>query len=605
MIAARRAAALLLSALVCGCAQTLAGTFDGSPAPRKTALASPLAVVPLPRSVRAEPGGFAWRSPTTIAVAGEGSRETAELLRAFLRARHVATRDAGGGRAGVTLGVSPAAAPKLGPEGYTLRVRSGGIVARGNTAAGLFYALQTLEQITLARNGTLITPGVMISDGPRFRWRGIHLDVARHFFPVPVIERSIDLAARYKLNVFHWHLTDDQAWRLPVAGYPRLGASGPRYSREEIRAVVAYAKRHHVTVIPEIEMPAHTGAALRAYPSLACAHGVLCAHGAGARFVRIVVGEAARAFASPFLHVGGDEVPSPARLDQPQFTRAVVREVRAAHARPVIWDDAYDPGLDRGAVLMVWTRRARAAEFMRRGYDVVVASAPLYFDAVQGDPAQEPPGTRHMSTLEQVYSDEIVPRGVSETAAAAHLLGAQANLWTEHVAGDDRLFSMLLPRELALAENAWTPRERKSWPSFLARLPAQLAWLHEHGYAFRIPNVAFDVSGAPAAFVAIPGRVQSVDVRTSAPALTIRLSVPLHGAVVRYSTDGSAPSAASHAYTAPFTVRAAPAARTVRAKAFFGGRSGAITESVIRRVSPRALSAERQASRSWAALVSP
>ncbi|HEY0395131.1 MAG TPA: family 20 glycosylhydrolase [Candidatus Elarobacter sp.] len=616
--AALRAASLLASAsasafacafacafvFVSGCAPSAVGAVAhprAAPSATLAAATATLQIVPQPRYARAGAGRFVWRSPVTIA-AGAHAADAAALLRTFLREQHVTTRPATRGeRADVTLTVSPASAPRLGPEGYALSVRRDGVELRGNSGAGLFYALQTLEQLSTASPAGLSTANATVVDGPQYRWRGIHLDVARHFFPVPVVERYIDVAARYKLNVFHWHLTDDQAWRLQLTRYPRLGAGAPRYTAADVRRVVEYARRRYVSIVPEIEMPAHAGAALRAYPEIACGDTTLCARGASLRFVRNVIADTAAMFPGPFFHTGGDEVPWFAATGQPEFTREVTRAVEAAHRRPIVWDDAHAGQLGRDAVVMVWTQRRHAAELLRAGRDVVVTSAPLYFDAVQGDPAQEPLGTKHMSTLEQVYADPIAPDGLHGTATS-HLLGAQANLWTEHVATEERLFTMLLPRELALAEAVWTPRERKSWPSFLARLPVQLAWLEARGYRFRIPNVTFALSGARAAFEQVPGRVQSVRVRTAAPRLRVTLSVPLTGAVIRYTADGTVPTPASRRYTGPFVV--APHARPlrVRAVAFFRGRSGSVTESIVVRT---AGAAPRGAAASWSALVSP
>jgi hexosaminidase len=253
---------------------------------------------------------------------------------------------------------------------------------------------------------------------------------------------------------------------------------------------------------------------------------------------------------------------------------------------------------------MVWTGRQRAALIAHHGNDVVITSPPLYFDAAQGDPAQEPPATRHMSTLEEVYSDSVMPPGL-RGVEAAHVIGVQANVWTEHITTADHLFRMTLPRELALAELAWTSRSKKSWSSFLARLPRQFAWLEAHGYPFRIPNASFAFTGGLAIFEAVPGRVQSVDVRTTASQLTVTLSVPLTRAAIRYTTDGTAPSTTSRAYRGPFTIRTGRARIRLRAAAFLRGHPGAVTESTIARVTPAELHAHAHASSSWAALVSP
>jgi hexosaminidase len=197
-----------------------------------------------------------------------------------------------------------------------------------------------------------------------------------------------------------------------------------------------------------------------------------------------------------------------------------------------------------------------------------------------------------------------LPRGLGATAAA-HVLGAQADVWTERITTPDHLFYMTLPRGLALAENVWTPRSRKSWDAFVARLPAQLAWLDAHGYPFRIPNAVFALAGGPTVFEAVPGHVQSVRAWTVAPAVTVVMSVPLGGATIRYTTDGTAPAASSLAYRRPFTVRTGRAPVRLRAAAFLRGRHGAVSECSVARTSPAALRARRGASRSFSALVSP
>jgi hexosaminidase len=564
-----------------------------------------LSIVPQPRFVRMEAGSYAWPRVARIAASSLTERRAAEPLRAYLASVRVRSSFAERvARAGVAVELAPRADSRLGAEGYELRVRGDGVTMRAKTAAGLFYALQTLEQISSRNPDGLHSAAVTIVDRPEYRWRGIHLDVARHFFAARVVERYVDVAAHYKLNVFHWHLTDDQAWRLPSTRYPALTGGGEAYSASDVREVIAYAAARHVTVVPEIDLPGHASAALRAYPRLACEAGTLCTSGEGLRFARTVLDEAIATFPSPVIHAGGDEVAFPASRSQPPFTRALEREAASHGRRLAGWDEIAAPGISPRTIVTVWRGGQRAAAIARLGNDVVLASAPLYFDAAQGDPAQEPPASRHMATLEQVYSDGAAPLA-RNSAAARHVVGVQGNLWTEHVPTEEHLFSMLLPRELALAEVAWTPRERKSWHGFVARLPQQLAWLDAHGYSFRIPNVAFAFSGGGARFDAVPAQVQAVRVSTTAPRLTMTLSVPLANATIRYTTDGSTPSPASPRYRAPFAVRATSAPLRVRAAAFLRDRRGAVTESLIVRVPPSALGAHRGGSSSWSSLVSP
>jgi hexosaminidase len=576
-----------------------------SSVPAGAAAAPALSIVPQPRSMHATSGAFVWATGARVAVGAGVERNVAAQLSAYLARNGFLTIWTTPGKpADIVLERLPRRSAQLGDEGYELRVGRHGVTIRANTARGLFYGLQTLDQVSGRSRGHLSSRFVSVVDRPEYRWRGIHLDVARHFFSVAVVKRYIDVAAHYKLNVFHWHLTDDQAWRLQSTRYPALTAGREAYSPSDVREIVAYAARRYVTVVPEIEMPAHASAALRAYPQFACGS-TLCQTGSGLEFARNVLADVMAQFPSPYLHAGGDEVAWPASLSQSSFTRAIERYAESYGRRFIAWDDVYSASLSRRATVMVWTGRQRAASIARHGNDVVITSPPLYFDAAQGDPAQEPPATRHMSTLEEVYSDSVMPAGL-RAHDSAHVLGAQANVWTEHIATAGHLFWMTLPRELALAEIAWTPRSRKSWSSFLARLPAQFTWLEAHGYPFRIPNVSFAFSGGPAVFEAVPGHVQSVDVLTTASQLTVTLRVPVAQAVIRYTTDGRAPSATSHVYRGPFTVRPGRARVSLRAAAFLLGRSGAVTESrIAQRLTPAGFHRHAHASRSWASLVSP
>ena len=565
-----------------------------------------VAVVPEPSYVQVNDGAYAWPSRVRVRAVTPGARAAAELLRAYLAHNGVlATVVTGPVAANVLLSVTNGSGLRLGPEGYGLAVSRSEITIVAGAPRGLFYALQTLEQVSAGSGEHLRSRAVTIVDRPAYRWRGIHLDVARHFFPVQVIERYIDVAAHYKLNVFHWHLTDDQAWRLYSSRYPALTAGREHYSRAHIREVVAYAARRYVTVVPEIDLPGHAAAALRAYPQLACAHETLCTNAAGRAFARNVLVEAMADFPSPYVHAGGDEVAPPVLATQPQFTRELERDVEAHGRRFAGWDDILTPQLSPRALLTVWTSERRAAAAAQRGNDVVLATGPLHFDSVQGDAAQEPRGAPHMATLEQVYDYSVMPRGLS-SAAATHVIGAQANVWTERIATPDHLFFMTLPRELALAENAWTPRARKSWPSFLARLPAQFGWLDAHGYRFRIPNVAFALSaGRKTVYDAVPGHVEAVRAWTVASAATVALSVPVDDAVIRYTTDGSVPTASSQAYLRPFTIAVGRVPLVLRAAAFFHGRAGAVSECAVARIPAEALRSHRNAATSWSALVSP
>ncbi len=584
------------------------GARAGTHAASRGGVLPAVAVVPQPFEVRVEDGAYEWPAHVRIGASNPGERAVAELLRAYLAEHAIAARVVDSRQtAEVVLRAGTRSAAGVRGDAYALRVDRYAVELGARTPRGLFYALQTLEQISARSGGRLRSRAVTIADQPAYPWRGIHLDVARHFFAVSVVERYVDVAAHYKLNVLHWHLTDDQAWRLESTRYPALTAGREHYTRADVREIVAYAARRYVTVVPEIDLPGHAGAALRAYPQLACARETLCTNAAGRAFARNVLNEAMADLPSLYVHAGGDEVPQPVLATQPQFTRDVEYDIEAHGRRFAGWDDVLTPQLSPRAVLTVWTSQRRAAAAAAHGNDVVLATGPLHFDSVQGDAAQEPRGAPHMATLEQVYDYSVMPRGLS-AAAAGHVIGVQANVWTERIATADRLFSMTLPRELALAENAWTPRTRKNWASFLARLPAQFAWLESHGYNFRIPNVSFALAAGPkTVYEAVPGHVQAVRAWIVAPAstATVGLSVPVRDAVIRYTTDGSAPTASSRAYQRPFTLPVGPVPVVLRATAFVHGRAGAVSECAVARITAEALRAHRNTATSWSALVSP
>ena len=523
-------------------------------------------IVPWPRSVRVLPQSYAWQPHPQIAM---------RLLR---------RRDA-----------------QLGDEGYTLSVDARGATAEANTAPGLFYALQTFKQLRGEPQGER-THALAIRDWPAYRWRGAQLDVARHFFDVQTVERLIDVAAQYKLNVFHWHLTDDQGWRLPVRGYPRLTARGPAYTRAQIRAVVEYARRRFVTIVPEIEMPAHASAAIAAYPQLACDRAdVLCANTAAFTFLQHVLNDVFELFPGRYVHVGGDEVPS--GFDEAPFVQRVERFARAHGRRIAGWDDILSAHPSRSAIVVAWNSLERAAEAAQRGNDVVVSGWPLYFDAAQGDPDREPRAAPHVATLAQVYTWDVMPPGLSP-AQKKHILGGESALWSERIRTPEHLFYMLLPRELALAELLWTPRERKSWPSFVARLPAQFDRLASQGYAFRIPNASVQLSGGRVAFSAVAGRLQTVDAWTSASQLELTLAAPIDGPI-RYALDGRDPASSASVYVGKIPLRLTRRAPLeVRAVTWYRGRAGTIVVCRIHRVAPGAWPLARFA-RTFSSLVSP
>jgi hexosaminidase len=513
------------------------------------------------------------------------------------------------------------------PESYRLDVTSQGASIVAADSAGLFYGRLTLQQLIDA--GSPVR-AIHVEDAPRFRYRGMHLDVARHFMPVDFVKRYIDLMSRYKMNTFHWHLTDDQGWRVQINKYPRLtevggcrketvflrgapsGDGTPHcgfYTQDQVREVVAYARERFVTVIPEIEMPGHAKAVLAAYPEFACTPGpfevrttwgvdedVFCPKEETFRFIEDVLDEVSRLFPGPYIHIGGDEVPktrwraSPiaqevmrrenladANALQSWFIRRVERMLIARGKRLIGWDEILEGGLAPEATVMSWRGTAGGIAAARENHDVIMSpGSHLYFDSYQGDPKQEPLAFGGPLLLERVYEFEPVPDSLTPDQTR-HILGAQANLWSEYMKAPSHVEYMAYPRALALAEVTWSPKASRSWPSFSARLPYALRSLDRLKVNYRLP----DVEGLDG------------DRLTLSSSVNVRLSTVIPGATIRYTTDGSDPTESSTAYRAPFTVTPGENGVKVMARAFAAdGRKTAARSASYRRTTLTAATAK-------------
>jgi hexosaminidase len=574
-----------------------------------------LDLVPWPSRVVAGTGVFAVAGRAAIVLDGADraaldrlGRQAREIVQAATGLSPALTRTRRSGA--ITLRLLPASADTLLRESYTLIATPDSVVIAAPGEAGLFYGLQTLRQL-VRTDGTI--PAVAIADGPRFRWRGMHLDVGRHLFPVAFIERYLDLMARYKLNTFHWHLTEDQGWRLQIRRYPRLtdvgacrretivarnfdpyvGDGTPYcgfYTQDEVRHIVRYAAERHITVVPEIEMPGHSVAALAAYPELACTPGpfavmtvwgvsddILCPSETTFAFLENVLTEVMGLFPSTFIHIGGDEAPkarwhaSPLAQEvmrreglrteeelQSWFIRRIERFLSAHGRRLVGWDEILEGGLAPNATVMSWRGTAGGIAAAQSGHDVVMSpTSHLYFDYAQGDARFEPLSGGGFIPLERVYAYEPVP-DVLTPDQARHILGAQGNVWTEYMPTSAHVEYMALPRMLALAEVVWSPREARDWDRFVGRLPARLRELDALGVHYRIPGVI--------------GLEE--DRLTLADTVTVTLRPAVAAGTIRYTTDGTDPSPASPAYTTPFLLRPADTGTVVVARVFLeNGRS--------------------------------
>ncbi len=508
-----------LFAAICFC------LVAGVPAISGENAATPPAIIPKPARMEVHEGFFVFGPSTEVDLEtrDSGAQWVGEYLRTLLSSslgRTVPLRIAAGSGTRNAIRLSLSAPGGLGPEGYEMIVSPHTVRISAGTAAGLFYGVQTLRQM-LPPEIESPTPGkkrmevpcVSIRDNPRFSWRGLMLDCSRTFLPLAYVERTIDRMALYKLNVLHLHLTDDQGWRLEIKGYPKLttvgarfadryGGGGGYYSQQEMRELITYAKERNITVVPEIEMPGHSLAALAAYPELACdlptrqifeVHPFwegtlkfsppLCA-GNDRVFEMFgeILSEVVELFPSEFIHVGGDEVPKDswskcprcqARIKgeglkdveelQSYFTRRIEKMIAAKGRRLIGWDEIIQGGLAPGATVMSWRGTEGGVAAANLGHDVVMTpNGYCYFDY-----------TYHTTPTEKVYSYDPVPKEFTD-AMAKHILGVQASMWTHIAVNEKAIDYQMFPRLAALAEVAWSPQEIRDWPDFSARLDRHL-----------------------------------------------------------------------------------------------------------------------------------
>ena len=494
----------------------------------------PAALVPKPNYLSVGNGSLLLPSDA-ILVAPEEARVEAMDLKKWLGGRTPWMTQAN--NSGVRMTLDTSAARELGPEGYRLDVDVVGVRIEAATTAGLFYGAETLRQLVETSDQQISVPFVHIVDSPRFKWRGLMLDCARHFWSVEFIERLLDNMAALKMNTFHWHLCDDQGWRLEIKKYPRLTSVGSQrsgtkgrseisdgipyggfYTQDQVQQVVAYAAERHIEIIPEIEMPGHCTAALAAYPEYSCRGGpfevgqkwggypdVFCAgQDKTFEFLKDVLEEVMDLFPSRYIHVGGDEVSKDRWLSCPRcrarmqleglkdgnqlqsyFIRRMDSFLTTRGRRLIGWDAILEGGLAEHATVMSWRGRQPGVDAAKAGHDVVMAPSDYcYLDHYQGDPKSEPPAVGGFLPLRQTYAFDPVPASLKPNETK-HVLGLQGNLWTEYVDSEARAEYMFFPRAIALAEVGWTNPANRDYNDFINRLPGILKIFDADGVRYR------------------------------------------------------------------------------------------------------------------------
>lgn len=562
------------------------------------AQASTLPLIPMPAQLTLADGAFKVDDNTHIVVAPNdtAARQSAQYLADLLastRGLHVQVSEGAAASDAIVFQHDPRNAVKQ-VEGYTLDVSAHGIRISARDDAGLFYGAVTLWQLLTpdAQQGAAQVPALHINDWPRFAWRGLMLDSARHFQSVADVERLLDQMAQHKLNVLHWHLTDDQGWRIEIKRYPQLTSIGawrtppdaghdgePQryggfYTQQQIRDVVAYAAARHITVVPEIDMPGHAQAAVASYPQLGVTGkqppvsvdwGVnpylYNVDDASFQFIDNVLDEVLALFPSHYIHVGGDE----AIKDQWKASPAVQAKIRAlhlkdedalqgwfigrigtylsAHGRRLIgWDEILDGGVPADATVMSWRGTDGAIKAAKAEHDVVMSPSPdLYMDNVQSDLADEAAGRVPVRDLASIYAFNPIP-SVLNGKQAAHVLGAQANVWTEHMPTMQHVEHAVFPRLDALSEVTWSPASARNWRGFLARLPAQFERYDAQKIDYA--DTAFETTIKLDTNAALKSGQANVTLANQAG----------YGAI-HYTVDGSVPDLHAPLYSKPFAIK--------------------------------------------------
>lgn len=543
-------------------------------------------LLPEPWKVEKKEGVFTLSVSTSIQYPSE-LKECVEIFNKHLSERYGFSLKKGSRRNGIRLIVDK----NMKRETYNLLVETNGVMIRGSES-GVFYGLQTLQQLISETENKLLIPEVKIEDRPRFKYRGVLIDVARYYQTPEFLKKYIDVMAHYKLNVLHLHLTEDAGWRIEIKKYPELtrkGAWRPStqvgqtpteqdnlphggfYTQKEIRDIIQYANERQITIIPEIDMPGHMMAALSVFPELSCTGGpfsiplewgvkehILCAGNEKVfDFIKDVLTEVIELFPSEYIHLGGDEAPKKQwkvctkcqnRIKeehlkdehelQSYFIQRVETFVNSKGKRIIGWDEILEGGLAPDATIMSWRGEKGGIAAANLGHDVIMAPTDyFYLDYYQSDDRANEPSSAHWGAtvdLEKTYSFNPLPSKISADKQK-HVIGVQACVWGEKVQLERDVEYMSFPRALALAEIAWTPQEKRNYADFCQRVVACLSYLDWKEVTFRIPEALSDVE-------------------INAGKAIISLQSSVKGADIYYTTDGTSPWTYGKLFTSPVTL---------------------------------------------------
>jgi hexosaminidase len=482
----------------------------------------------------------------------------------------------------------------LADEAYQLNIKKNVIFIVADKNKGLFYGIQTLSQLLpLEKSSEIKLPCLTITDEPKYAWRGMHLDCARHFFPKEFVKKYIDYLAMYKMNTFHWHLTDDQGWRIEIKKYPKLteiGAwrngsmighysdqkfdnkhYGGFYTQDDIKEIVAYANQRHITIIPEIEMPGHAVAALAAYPEYSCTSGpfevgkiwgvlddVFCPKDETFTFLENILSEVIALFPSNYIHIGGDESPKvrwkvcsncQKRIKdenlkdehelQSYFIQRIEKFVNSKGRKIIGWDEILEGGLAPNAAVMSWRGTEGGIAAAKQNHFVVMSpGSHCYFDHYQGEPKNEPIAFGGYTTVEKVYSFNPTPKELSADEAK-YILGAQANLWTEYIETPSHAEYMIFPRMLALSEVVWGTSNPEKFADFQNRMIQHFDIFDKKGINYSKSIFEITTKIKPA---------------TTGNGVAFELKSVTNSNGIRYTTDGSNPNSSSIPYSNPIEI---------------------------------------------------